>query len=153
MLGADPAAPADIGQFLVQVLLATGCAGIISAIANAFLSRRKTAADVSKTEADTEATRVSAASVLSGSAVQLLERMDRDVTKLSKRVTDLETANAGLQQAVEEGQQRERGHVRMLSAYRQWIEVATRLLAERGIPIDPPPQDDTTPFPALPPAD
>lgn len=147
----DPVATATTGQLVIQALLTLSLGSVLSAVAAAFLSRRKTKADVRKTEADTSGAEMSAASVLSGSAVALIQPMREELARLNVRVTDQDTAISTLRRSVEESQERERGHVRQLTAYRRWIEKASRLLAERGIPIEPPPHDDSL-WPPLPPS-
>lgn len=145
MFAADPGAGATTGQLLVQFALAVVATGFLTAIATAFFSRKKTSAEVRGSE-------ISAAAVLTGANLTLLKRMDEDLSKMSNRQEQLEVEVAALRQQVDEGQERERGHVRQLTAYRSWIVTASKKLSDAGIQIDPPPHDMLPVFPRLPPS-
>lgn len=143
---AAPPDPSTI-SLIVTVVLAIAGTSAAGIIAKSLFDRRKTSAEARKTDADGNGAQATAAAVLTGSALTLLGPMREEIKRLGVQQLADVTRIVKLERTVEESQQRERGHVRQLTAYRKWIDTASKLLAERGIPIDPPPHDEGTSFP------
>jgi hypothetical protein len=147
-LAADP--PKDpngsTSDLVIQLLVALGASGVITAILTAIFSRRKTRAEARKTDSESGGVQAQAAATLTGSALSLIQPMQAQLDRLSKRVTVLEEEQeASRAREAELTEQLADAKAKLARSEaervedREWMQLAYSLMTEAGMDIEPPP--------------